>query len=375
MKIFLLNHNYKNIGTYFRARKIFELLKFQHQVTFICVSDKKFSLNRKIEYHDKSKIIYLPRIQYSKYFSGQLIRLIITTFYLLSNKIDIVYSFAFSQPQISIPSYIKKKISHKTRLIIDWDDLWGNGLGNEHNKLINSIFLFNENSLSSIGDQISCASKFLYRYSNQKFKKKIYFLPNFSINKLNENVIYNLNHEKKIEFLIIGNIYLNTLDYYLKLLDQLIFSGFPIQLSIIGYNKDDFYAQFGFKYRKYIIFHGKVFDKLKKNLIINGSSFFIMPTSPTKFDRSRFPIKFIEYLEFYKPIITNKSGEPARYLKKYDNGIVLSGNLNLDVQAIKRNINNSDSYYKLTSNYRKLYNENFSEGIIRNQINKIIDNV
>ena len=33
MKIYLLNHNYKNIGTYFRAKKIFDLLKDYYEVT------------------------------------------------------------------------------------------------------------------------------------------------------------------------------------------------------------------------------------------------------------------------------------------------------------------------------------------------------
>jgi len=375
MKIYLLNHNYKNIGTYFRAKKIFDLLKDHYEVTLICVSEKKISLSFEIEKYKKSKIIYLPRYQYSKYFSGQLVRLFITTYILLTNKIDILYSFAFSQPQISYPSLFKKFLSNKTELIVDWDDLWGNGLGKEHNDLINGIFLFNENFLTKFADRISCASTFLYNYSRKKFNKKIYYLPNFSVNTVNfkkEDTKLKTNH---IRFLIIGNIYMNTFDYYLKIFDELFKKNIPFNLEIIGYSDRSFYEEFDYSKRDYIIFHGKVFEDLKKYEIISDITYFLMPTSPTKFDRSRFPIKFIEYLEYFKPIITNKSGEPARYLNKYNNGIILNENLDKDVEKILSNCRNSEIYNKLTSRYIKIYDENFSKNIINSKLKSIIHNV
>jgi len=56
-------------------------------------------------------------------------------------KYDLLYAFTVAQPQIALPA-ILAKVLRKKKLIIDWDDIWGKGLGLSHGQLINSVFYF-----------------------------------------------------------------------------------------------------------------------------------------------------------------------------------------------------------------------------------------
>ena len=282
-----------------------------------------------------------------------------------------MYSFAFSQPQISIPSVLIK-IIRRPQLIVDWDDLWGNGLGKQHNTLINKIFIFNENYLTKFAGSITCASVFLTRYSKKKFsKKKIIYLPNFNVKELSFNSLRERNYDNRFCFLIIANTFTKAIIYYLKLFEKINHS-IKIELKIVGSNERDFQKDFGKDFFKdQIKFYGKIYDEQKKQDIIDSSDVLIMPTEPNKFERSRSPIKFIEYLSMGKPIITNNFGEPARYLKKYKSGLILSGNINKDHSMIEGLIKNYSSYSSLLKSYNDILKELSLNNAKRNLANII----
>lgn len=370
MKIYLLNHNSINTGTYFRAKSIQQVLSEKHEVTLLTVSNKKFDLKIR-SYYDSNgcKIILLPKIQYSQYFNGQILRFFITLYFLLFNKIDVIYAFAFSQPQIAYPSIIKKILSPKIRLIVDWDDLWGNGLGLSHNFLINKLFLFNETKFFKHFDHITCASIFLKRYI-KKLNNNVLstYIPNFT-DKRNFKQFNNIPDSQGMTFTLIGNIYGNAYGY----LDQIFVElkkKIKISINIVGYTKDEFNNLFKTYDISQMKFYGRVNDHKLLEPILDGTNFMLMPTENNKFERSRFPIKFIHYLNYNLPIMTNIYGEAARYLNKYKTGFVLSGYIVDDINKII-NIYDKKNYLELGKKNNKIFNENFNEDVMKKKLFEI----
>ncbi len=347
-----------------------KVLSERHEVTLITVSEKKYDLRIRSFFDSSgSKIILLPRIQYSKYFNGQILRFIITLYILLFNKVDALYVFAFSQPQIAYPSLIKKFISPKTKLIVDWDDLWGNGLGLSHNFFINKLFLLNETKFIKHFDHMTCASIFLKRYI-QKINHKIIptYIPNFSKNN-NYKIIKNQINYENFTFTLLGNIYGNAFDY-LNEIFIFLKNKIKISINIVGYTKDEFNKLFKTYDISQMNFYGRVTDPKLLKPIIDGTNFMLMPTENNKFERSRFPIKFIHYLNYNLPIMTNIYGEAARYLNKYKTGFVLSGQIVDDVNKII-SIYNKKNYLELGKKNNEIFNQNFSDVVIKKKLFKI----
>ena len=88
------------------------------------------------------------------------------------------------------------------------------------------------------------------------------------------------------------------------------------------------------------------------------------------------PTKFAEYTSMSKPILTTDVGDAAKFVKKYENGLVVENN---DLENLKNGINqflimDRDKITQMAQNSRKLAENEFDWNRISIDLNKILRN-
>ncbi len=128
LHVLILTSIYENFGGYYRCFNLGKHLSRKNfHVTMICASERNFDLQiRRREITENFTLITLPRIRYQRYFTGQLLRMVMGCFQVLLYKYDIMHAFTVAKPQVGIPEWIVKKI-RKKKVIVDWEDLWRGG--------------------------------------------------------------------------------------------------------------------------------------------------------------------------------------------------------------------------------------------------------
>ena len=123
MRILLLNHNFRDVGTYFRAMPIGEHLAGRgHQVTLITVS-RQFRLFPRYTMINGVRVIEMPNLHFDKAGEGYGVldnatRPVIA----LSNSVDVVHAFDH-KPNVSAAALAARW--RGATLIADWADWWG----------------------------------------------------------------------------------------------------------------------------------------------------------------------------------------------------------------------------------------------------------
>ncbi len=103
---------YENYGGDYRCFNLGKHLSQKgFRVTMICANGRNFDLCiRKRKIAKNFTLVTLPRIKYHKYFTGQLLRMLISCIQVLFCQYDIMYAFTVAQPQVGISVWIAKKI-------------------------------------------------------------------------------------------------------------------------------------------------------------------------------------------------------------------------------------------------------------------------
>lgn len=336
MKILILNHNQERLGTYWRCFFFAkQLSSLGHNITMICASGKRFDLLiRTKQINQKFKIITLPRICYHKYFTGQaLLRLPLTCLLVLILKYDLLYAFTVAQPQIAIPAIVSKIIRKKT-LIIDWDDIWGKGLGLYHGHLINSIFYFFERKTLLFADKITYVSCLLgkeikklgFSHKAKKFPNGADYQNIKPITKTEALKKLHLDKNKKY-LLSLGNTYTTSLNLLITSFQLAAKKVKNLQLILVGA------AQAPVNLSKNIICQGsRPYQEIPYWL--SAADILVLPMENNLFEKARFPIRLGDYLCAKKPIISNAVGEVKYYLKNYHCGLITKSNKKELTQAI-----------------------------------------
>lgn len=383
MNYIFLNHNYEFFGTYFRCLNIAKNLSdYGHYVTIICASNKKFDLTIKSKLLRKNlKIITLPRIAYGKYFSGQILRLLLTLLYLIFKKYDVLYAFTIAQPQIAWPAYFSKKILKK-KLIIDWDDLWGGGFGKLHNNIIDYILGFHERYFIQFADKITFTSNYLKKKIDQKISNKILkkipngcYPNNYKIlNTIKARRILKIDKNKKI-FMLIGNTYTEGLITTLKAFNNIIKTGKNknLYMYFVGIKKlDKEFSEYLKPIEKRIVFVGNVpFNKI--STFMSAANTLVLPMGNNPIEKARFPIRFADYLCSTKPMVSNAVGEIQDYLKRFKCGFFVK---NKDYRgmgiALVKSLKNNNYNKSLCKNAKKLANGKLNNKKILNSLNNFL---
>ena len=367
MKILILNHNQEGVGTWYRCDNFARYLSEEHEITHVYASSKKFDPFLRFTQTGKFSRISLPRFAYGKFFSGQLIRLLITLFLVCFTRYDAVYSFAVAQPQVAWPTFLAKRLRGKI-IFIDWDDLWGDGFGLEHGWFINQILKWHETSFLKYADFISCCSVDLVNRAKElQANKRVHgFTEIMHVpNGVNKKTIDVCDCPKEIEelklrnvkvLISIGNTYTSSLNKLLNAVQELSTRGEKITLIMIGI------AELSSVWKKKVQDSPVSWLLLKKFLpqqemfnFLGNADALILPMDNNSVELARFPMRLGDYLLAQKPIVSNAVGDVRYYLEKYDAGfLTLVDNDDDFKNQIMLALTNSEEVIKKNRNSRML---------------------
>ncbi|MBT8579358.1 glycosyltransferase family 4 protein [Polynucleobacter paneuropaeus] len=254
---------------------------------------------------------------------------------MLGRKIDLCYAFTAAQPQISWPALFCKKVK-KTKLIIDWDDLWGGGFGLYHHPLINKIFYWHERGFLSYANAITYVSQKILdeiNHASEKTPKLSEILKFKLINGADSSAVERLEKVEckkvilvpnKITLVSMGNTYTEGLGIMLRALKRVKDRGIEFQLLLIGSAEIPRKLNNEFKEIKdRVAFKGKVpHEEIK--FYLGAADVLLLPMDDDPVEHARFPMRFGDYLLAGRPIISNAVGEIRKFIEDYQVGIVTS---------------------------------------------------
>lgn len=180
MKIMILNHNRKDIGTYCRCNGFSQQLAKKGYIVhfFYLRRERKKWLYKRIEHN----IIYIELPWYS---NGGLLAVFehfsraayITLYALRTKDLNIVHAFNVASPMIAFSTmmlHVIKKFK-KFKIVVDWDDVWGKGgLISMNNKgmIQEEVAHFFESKLPLLADVVTLTTDYMFSRATQCGVKK-----------------------------------------------------------------------------------------------------------------------------------------------------------------------------------------------------------
>lgn len=330
LKILFLTSIYENYGGYYRCINLGKHLSQKgFQVRMICASGKNFDLCiRRRKVAKNFVLITLPRIKYHKYFTGQLLRMLISSFQVLLYQYDIMHAFTVAQPQVGIPVWIAKKIRRK-KVIVDWEDLWGGGFADYHHFPVKQVLTLFETRIPFVADRITLVSQFLWNRAVESGldPKKMCKIPNGSnieqikpLDRKEVRRLLNFKLDMKI-ILTIGHTYLNSLDLLFKAFRVVLERNSKAMLVMVG--RVEIPKKFQNAYQQIanrVLLTGiKPFRELP--FYLSAADVLVLPMDDDPIEKARFPMRFGDYLAAGRPIVSNAVGEIKYYMDKYKCGL------------------------------------------------------
>ena len=344
MKVLFLNHNQERFGTYYRCFSLGKALaKRNIDVTMICASGKNLDiLIRKQEINRHFTIITMPRIKYHKFFTGQILRLILTVPFVLFCDYDILHAFTVAQPQIGIPALLAKWVRKKP-LIVDWDDLWGGGFGEEHAQIVGKVFFFFERFVPQYADKITYVSDYLgtelkklglidksVKVPNGIDRSDIRIIPR-------DRAIKKLNLETDTKYIVsVGNTYFpQGLKVLFEAINSISEKRHDVRLIMVGYlDIHDSLRPLLSSIRHLVITPGFVpYETMR--LYLSAADVLVLPMADNLIEKARFPVRLAEYLASGTPVVSNAVGEVREILSKFHCGLMSSPS---DIEGFAQNI-------------------------------------
>jgi glycosyltransferase involved in cell wall biosynthesis len=292
------------------------------------------------------------------------------------NKAD--YIWAFSQRIFSSISGIIFKIFHKSKLVSDITDLWPEALVNTGYTRYNSIFFKVGRFLAKIvyllSDKVTVLTDSMKDFIAKEYKiepKKIEILPNIAKkHDCEENI-----SKDKLRIVYSGNLGKNY-DLISIIEVAKILNNEKIEFIIRG--QGEMYSILSKLIKEYDLKNVKIENKplpykeyLKE---MCNSDIFILPLKSSMFPDASFPIKFVEYLGFGKPMLIISKGYLAKFSKEKNIGFVFEEANHQEIASLLIKISkekNSLKEFKLRN--FKVLDEYFSENKLKKAIKKIFE--
>lgn len=324
MKLLFLNHNYVGYGTYWRTYYLGKYLsEIGNKVTMICASGKNFDVKIRKEMICKNFLrITLPRVKYSKFYTGQEFQIILNLLQTLLYRYDIIHCFTVAQPQIGLPGLFSKIFRHK-KLVVDWDDLWKGGFAEYHPYPVKKVLEICESNIPKFADKITVVSEFLKKTAINlgMAKDDIVKIPNGAnietIKPLSKNRSRKELHLDHYPIIVaIGHTYYESLNFLLDSFKKVIENIPTAKLVLVG--KIDLTREARNRTKKLyknLIFTGaQPFKKIP--LYLSAADILVLPMENSLIDYARFPIRLGDYLASGRPIVSNAVGEVKNILEK-----------------------------------------------------------
>lgn len=329
-KILFLTTIYENYGGYYRCINLGKhLVKKGFKVEFICASGRNFDLKiRRKKLAENLTLITLPRIKYHQFFTGQLLRMVISCFQVLIYDYDLFHAFTVSQPQSGVPAWVAKKIRGK-KLVVDWEDLWGGGFAERCPFPVKQVLTFFEIKIPPVADYVTVVSRFLRKKAEDLGldPRKTALIPN-GANIAQIKVLVQKRARAKLGLKLnekivvaVGHTYLDSLGILFKAFKAVLKKHPEARLVMVGgvVVPEKFQS---------------LYEDIKNNLVLTGKRPFsevpyylaaadvlTLPMDDDPIERARFPMRLGDYLAAGRPIVSNAVGEVKYYLEKYQCGL------------------------------------------------------
>lgn len=381
LNILFLTSIYENFGGYYRCLNLGRCLSRRgFHVTLICASGRNFDLRiRKRKIAENFALITLPRIKYHRYFTGQILRMIISCIQVLVYQYDIMHAFTVAQPQVGIPAWVAKKIRRK-KVIVDWEDLWDEGFARYHPFPVRKVLTFFEARIPFIADRITLVSKFLKRRTIELGldRQKVHLIPNGcdieQIKPLDRGKVrgqLKLKLETNI-ILAMGHTYLDSLGLLFEAFGLVLREISNVLLIMVG--RVDIPEKFQGVYQqmanKVLLTGPKPFREVPLYLAV--ADVLVLPMDNDPIEKARFPMRFGDYLAAGRPIVSNAVGEVKYYLEKYKCGLTTGSTDVLEMaESILFLLNNREAGELLGRKARALAEGDLAWGKIADDLSQI----
>jgi len=334
MKILFIEPCPMYFGGYFRALNIARGLSDNNcQTDILITSNKKFLL--KIIKHkiDKNINLYeLPRFFLNNYIQGRLLRSLINILFAIFKQYDIYHIAMPVEPESNIPALFLKLIGKKN-LVIDWDEIYYNGIL-KSNRILNFYNGIFEYIFPKLFNNYCVVSEILKQLSIKRGAKNIIKI----INAVNTNQFPLFNKNRSIKELKLNKKYLNLFIFGNTLTGNRVSWLFKTAENLLKINPNiNFYTTFDpiqilsrekyenmfseFTIKKFIKTGYLSEDMLGKYLSGCDATLFLMDNS--FHDRACFPTRVGTALAGNSIIATNdNNSEASNLLKKHDCAIV-----------------------------------------------------
>lgn len=338
MKILFINHNVEGKGTYWRCFWLAKsLVKLNHDVTILCLQ-KKRTIKISKNFIEGIKIYHLPRFadQGIAELPGHLLRGVLIMVHSLFGKFDVIHSFNVASPTCGLPVFplwfFKKIRLIKTRLIVDWDDLWGKeGLTHLNNQgmFAENLAEFLETKIPPLVDKVTVVSEELKKRAVKAGVKvtKIFKI----INGANAELIgkysqrqarKDLGIDEKEKIICFPGVLTINLPLVLSSFKKNLQKNSKLKLYLLNFlSKDDEKLILDSGIEKNILVVGfKPYDIYLK--YVAAANVVLLPRSGHILDRCEFPARLGDFMALGKPIVTNKSGDVWKILEDNKAGLV-----------------------------------------------------
>lgn len=332
LRILILNHNPEHYGTYFRCYRLGrELARRGHLVTMVCASGRSFDLHLRrqvvVGSGGRMTLLTLPRVKYHRYFTGQLVRLLLTLPIVIYGHYDVVHAFTMAQPQIAIPAILRRVLG-RTPLVVDWDDLWGGGFAEAHAFPVRRVLSASERLSLRFADWVTVVSQSLYERSLRYGvpEAHISVVPNgCDVNsfplRAREQARAVLGFDAEGPLVVsVGNTYTSSLDKLLGAFEHVLQRRTEARLVFVGTTIPTEVATSHTMAMHSIISTGPLpFEEAVHYMC--AADVLALPMANDPIEIARFPIRFVDYLTSGRPIVSNAVGEVRKYLTVYKCGL------------------------------------------------------
>ncbi|MBI5179427.1 MAG: glycosyltransferase family 4 protein [Nitrospinae bacterium] len=165
-KVLLLNYCWPGQGTYFRAYYFAKgLARAGYQVELVCASATAgdWGIHRRIT-PEGFTVVTLPSPIRPGAAAAYIMRTVLGSWRVLTGNYDAIHAFGTALPSTSVPAILARRFGKKAKILLDWDDAWGDAYGEMFSPLQHRLLTFLENKTPfwAAPDAVTVVSRYFH---------------------------------------------------------------------------------------------------------------------------------------------------------------------------------------------------------------------
>jgi len=330
--VLFLNHNVRGEGTYLRCHNLAaSLSELGIAVDLVCTNPRRGRLCvEEQRERNNLRVILLPEFNPTPSYAGCALRAFLAAERVArrGRKYDVIHAFAVAIPSTALPAFLAGR-TRPGRLFLDWDDLWGGGLGRHLPRTANWLLNRLERGIPAAAKPLGLTTA--SRSLRQKFleagfpEASILWLPNGADRELpavppKKVCRDNLGIEAEGEILIaMGRMFDESLALLLEAFALVLRRRPAARLFVVGDlctygDLGAIVARARRRWRKLgrrVVFTGGKQDR-ELALWLGAADLLVLPLCNVASDQARFPMRFGSYLVSGRPTVASAAGEVGR---------------------------------------------------------------